>query len=44
MLSTAHRSRSYQIRGVGVAVLIGHPLPLGGIGVPGADVFGLKML
>ena len=35
---------AYHVRGVGVAVLVGHPLPLGGIGVSRADVFGLKML
>jgi len=33
-----------QIGGVGVPVLIGHPLPLCSIGVPRTDVFGLKML
>jgi len=33
-----------QVRGVGVPMLIGDPLPLSGIGVPRADVFGLKML
>ena len=30
-----------EVGGIGVSVLVGHPVPLGGVSVPSANVFGL---